>query len=115
MTRYFNGFHICNDKKVETIYDTEACLAYLQAIVEGDLPELKDPANSGVSKQFLKRFAASPSAIVDFEAALKHDGEDFIPLKYNKLKQEFFLADLNQDIERNQPAWRSLMLYYGGL
>jgi hypothetical protein len=30
MTKFFNGYHFCNQKKVETVYNTETCLAYLQ-------------------------------------------------------------------------------------
>lgn len=30
MTEFFDGYHFCNQKKVETIYNTETCLRYLQ-------------------------------------------------------------------------------------
>ena len=64
----------------------------------------------------MRRFSASPSAIADFEKALQLDEEgDYVPLKYSELKQDFKLADLSRDIGQSQPAWRSLMLYYGGL
>ena len=29
MTKSFNGYHFCNDESVETVYNTESCLAYL--------------------------------------------------------------------------------------
>jgi len=30
ITNYFNGYHFCNQETVETIYNTETCLVYLQ-------------------------------------------------------------------------------------
>ena len=34
MTEYFNGYHFCNERKVETIYNTETCLSYLQVRID---------------------------------------------------------------------------------
>jgi len=59
MTKSFNGYHFCNDESVETVYNTESCLAYLQCLIEGTSPEAYDPENSEVSEQFLRIFAAS--------------------------------------------------------
>ena len=44
-----------------------------------------------------------------------HDKEGFKPLRYEELKQDFKLSELSRDFKQSQPAWRSLMLYYGGL
>jgi hypothetical protein len=116
MTIYLNGYHFCNQKTLETVYNTETCLAYLQCLTEGSLPEARDPVNSEVSQQFLRKFSASPAAIADFETGLRRDkGGDFVPFKYDRLKQDFTLRDLDRDVERGRPAWRSLMLCYGGL
>ena len=30
MTKYFNGFHFCIQRKVEPVYNTDSCLSYLQ-------------------------------------------------------------------------------------
>ena len=30
MTSYFNGYHFCDQETVETVYNTETCLVYLQ-------------------------------------------------------------------------------------
>lgn len=30
MTRYYNGYHFCDQKTVETVYNTATCLSYLQ-------------------------------------------------------------------------------------
>ena len=30
MTQYFNGYHFCDQETVETMYNTETCLVYLQ-------------------------------------------------------------------------------------
>jgi len=45
-----------------------------------------------VSKQFLNVF--SPSAIRDFDAALKCKEGNLVPLEYDKLRQEFKAEDL---------------------
>jgi len=34
MTAYFNGYHFCDEKKVETAYNTETCLSYLQVRID---------------------------------------------------------------------------------
>jgi hypothetical protein len=39
MITYLNGYHICNQKTLESIYNTETCLAYLQRLKQGKIPE----------------------------------------------------------------------------
>jgi hypothetical protein len=78
MTTYLNGYHFCNEKTVETVYNTETCLAYLQVRTDispdyfqvsllssvadghghGKRPRASDPLNSEVSEKILRRFAA---------------------------------------------------------
>jgi hypothetical protein len=95
MTESFNGFHFCTHKEVETVYNTETCLAYLQSIVDGDKVEAEDPPNSEISQQFLEKFTTSAPLIIDFEKALQRDeNENFARLKYDRFKQEFTLKDL---------------------
>jgi hypothetical protein len=95
MTKSFNGYHFCNYKTVETVYNTETCLAYLQSIVSGGKPEAKDPENSEVSREFLEKFTTSAPLITDFETALKRDENgDFVPFEYDELKLQFTLRDL---------------------
>ena len=95
MTKCFNGYHFCRKKRVETVYNTETCLAYLQSIVDGGDEETKEPPNSEVAENFLEKFATSASVITDFENALGYDKNgDFVPLEYNGLKYEFTLRDL---------------------
>src|SRR2546423_5479550 len=78
MTTYLNGYHFCNQKTLESIYNTETCLAYLQRLKQGKIPEARDPANSEVSQQFLRRFSAE-----DFETGLRRDEKgDFMPFEY---------------------------------
>ena len=43
MTKFFNGYHFCRKKMVETVYNTETCLEYLQSIVDGGDEESEDP------------------------------------------------------------------------
>ncbi|KIX05369.1 uncharacterized protein Z518_06241 [Rhinocladiella mackenziei CBS 650.93] len=114
MTKFFNGYHFCKDKTVETVYNTETCLAYLQCRIDGDTPETRDPENSEVSEQFLNRFAASTPVIRDFEKALECDGKgNFMPVEYDRFRPEFTLRDLNED--EDYSSWRSLTIYFGGL
>jgi hypothetical protein len=95
MTKYFNGYHFCRDQMVETVYNTETCLAYFQCLIEGVPPETQNPPNSEVSEQFLKISASSASVIRDFQKALKFDEEgNYTPLKYNQFVTEFTLQDL---------------------
>ena len=95
MTKFFNGYHFCKDQKVQTVYNTETCLAYLQCLIEKVEPETQDPQNSEVSEQFLRRFAASVPVIRDFEKALECDEKgSFTPLAYGRFKSEFTLRDL---------------------
>lgn len=95
MTKSFNGYHFCKNKKVETVYNTETCLAYLQSIIDGGDLETKNPQNSEVAEQFLEEFATSASVITDFEKALQYDQKgNFVPLEYDLWKQEFTLRDL---------------------
>jgi hypothetical protein len=115
MTIYLNGYHFCNQKTLESVYNTDTCLSYLQCLKEGTLPEARDPANSEVSRRFLRRFSASRFTVEDFETGLKRDEKgDFVPFKYDTLKKDFILTDLKRDVERSRSAWRSLMLCYGG-
>jgi hypothetical protein len=82
-------------KTVETVYNTETCLAYLQSIVNGNKPESKNPQNSEVAAQFLEKFATSAPVIADFQKALYFDENgDFVPLEHYELKLEFTLRDL---------------------
>jgi predicted transcriptional regulator len=61
--------------------------------------------NSEISQEFLRRFAASPSVIADFETGLKRDSmANFVPFEYDKLKENFGLKDLERDLERGQPG-----------
>jgi len=46
MTTSFNGYHFCMNETVDTVYNTEMCLAYLQCRIEGVTPETHDPPNS---------------------------------------------------------------------
>ena len=95
MTLCFNGYHFCMEKAVETVYNTQTCLVYLQRRMDGREPETRDPPNSDVSEEFLRIFAASGTAITDFEMAIQRDESGhFIPLKYSQFGTEFVLQNL---------------------
>ncbi|KIX01367.1 uncharacterized protein Z518_09092 [Rhinocladiella mackenziei CBS 650.93] len=114
MTEFFNGYHFCQDKEVETVYNTETCLSYLQSRIEGETPRTRDPQNSEISEQFLRLSAGSASVIKDLQNALKCDEEgNFTPLKYLNFKLEFTLRNLSEVGDGS--SWRSLLVYFGGL
>jgi len=98
MTMLFNGYHFCMDESVETVFNTETCLFYLQRRLEGkeaQFRQIPDPPNSEVPEPFLRLFAASASAIRDFEEALKHDRKGkYMALKYDQFNPELTLPDL---------------------
>ena len=95
MTESFNGYHFCNDETVNTVYNTETCLANLQRLIQGKTPNLEDPENSEISEQFLRGLASSAPAIRDFEKATKLDENGkFTPLKYDEFKKQLTLRDL---------------------
>jgi hypothetical protein len=57
------------------------------------MPCIRDPENSEVSEQFLRRFAASAVAVTDIQDALTCDEEgNFNLLEYGGLKQNFKLV-----------------------
>jgi hypothetical protein len=56
---------------------------------------VKNPPNSEVSQEFLKKFGTSAPLIADLEKALRCDeNENFLPLEYNDLEENFTLQDL---------------------
>jgi len=92
MKEFYHGYHFCDHKKVQTMYNTETCLSYLQFLIQGKEPRLKDPQNSEVSGDLLEILASSPCAIGDFEEALKPDERHcFQPIKYDDVKQSLDL------------------------
>jgi Predicted AAA-ATPase len=93
MTKFFSGYHFSKYKTVETVYNTETCLAYLQSVVERKPPQI--PQNSEVSEIFLRRFVTSAPVIADLGKAVEYDEKgNFTPLAYYELEQEVTFADL---------------------
>jgi hypothetical protein len=87
MRELFNGYHF-SQETVESMFNTETCLAYLQALVEGVQPDTTNPQNSEISEDFLTICASSASVTMDFQRAL--DG----PLEYDQFKAQLTLGDL---------------------
>ena len=95
MRKSFNGYHFCYDEKVNSVYNTETCLAYLQCRIEKESPETRDPPNSEVSSQFLNKCAASASLLRDFEEALEYEENgDFKALENSGFRTAFTMDDL---------------------
>jgi hypothetical protein len=95
MTRLYNGYHLCMDQTVQTVYNTETCLSYLQCRLEGEQPQLLDPENSEISKGSLAMFSSSAFATSDLKNALR-PGKDspYTPLTYSCFNLSFTLQDL---------------------
>jgi hypothetical protein len=95
MIESFNGYHFCNSAIVESVFNTETCLAYLQCLIQGETPDAEDPPNSEISEHFLRAFASSAPVIADFEKATKLDEDDeYTPLEYKNFKTQLTLRDL---------------------
>jgi len=95
MIESFNGYHFCNSEIVESVFNTETCLAYLQRLIQGKTPDMEDPENSEISEHFLRALASSAPVIADFEKATKLDkNDDYTPLEYKNFKTKLTLQDL---------------------
>jgi len=95
MIESFNGYHFCNSEKVDSVFNTETCLAYLQSLIQGNTPNAEDPENSEIPEHFLRALASSAPAIADFEKASKLDEYwEFTPLEYQGFKKQLTLRDL---------------------
>ena len=40
MAEYFNGYHFCKYKKVETVYNTDSCMSYRQVRIDSSFMRL---------------------------------------------------------------------------
>lgn len=94
MTKYFNGYHFCQDETVEIVCNTGMCLLYLQCRMEAVAPRIQDPENSVASEQILMRFEALASVIRDLKNVLKRDETGSVTLAYGQFKSEYTLQDL---------------------
>jgi hypothetical protein len=95
MSKNFDGYHFCKDETVQSVYNTETCLAYLQCRVERIQPDIKDPKDSEASEQFLRRVVASASVVTYLENALLCNKKgQFVTLRYGQFKSELTLRDL---------------------
>lgn len=65
MKQFFNGYHFCMNEKVESVFNTETCLEYLQRIAEKMKPNTENSQNSEVSPIFLNMFATSAPVIAE--------------------------------------------------
>ncbi|KAG0636846.1 hypothetical protein HOY80DRAFT_1024181 [Tuber brumale] len=122
LTKFANGYHFCNYKVVEPVFNTNTCLEYFQAVLSRRPSTIANPPNSEVSEVFLKTCASSPAAIGAMESALTpppHSSLDSRPhrnrLPYARLVNHFSLTDLRCDLLNDKSeVWQSLLLYFGG-
>lgn len=119
LERNANGYHFCQQRSVERVFNTQTALSYLQSVKLQNKPEIENPPNSEVSEPFLQICAGAPAAVKDMQFALqkdKHDSYQRIPYEEEVLLG-FSLPQLNTQAagEGDMSAWRSLMVYMGGL
>ncbi|KAG0136191.1 hypothetical protein HOY82DRAFT_625832 [Tuber indicum] len=122
LARFANGYHFCNYKLVEPVFNTNTCLEYLQSVLSRRPSTLADPPNSEVSEVFLRTCASAPAAIGAMEAALApppHSSSNSRPyhnrLPYSRLVNQFNPIDLQCDLLNDKSeVWRSLLVYFGG-
>ncbi|KAG0136188.1 hypothetical protein HOY82DRAFT_589531 [Tuber indicum] len=122
LERFANGYHFCNYKVVEPVFNTNTCLEYLHSVLSKRPSTLADPPNSEVSEVFLRTFASAPAAIGAMEAALApppHSSSNSRPhhnrLPYSRLVNQFNPIDLQCDLLNDKSeVWRSLLVYFGG-
>jgi hypothetical protein len=80
----------------------------MKEVKQGEIPEAANPSNSEVSEPFLRICAGAPAAVKDMQFALQKDEHG----SYQKIPCEEVLPGFNLD---DISAWRSLMIYMGGL
>ncbi|RPA94024.1 hypothetical protein L873DRAFT_1478411 [Choiromyces venosus 120613-1] len=118
LTKYANGYHFCNYRKSEPVFNTDTSLEYLQAVLTNKNFNIASPPNSEVSPQFLEICASSPGAVTHIQNALtpSPDGTtQYHLIPYSKLVDRFTLADLQGRAlgDGEEVAWRTLLLYFG--
>jgi hypothetical protein len=95
MTKSFNGYHFCKSGVVRSVFNTGACLAYLQRLIQGKTPDVEDSENSEISELFLRALASSAPVIADLEKATKLDkNDDYTPLLHINFRTQLTLRDL---------------------
>lgn len=115
---YANGYHFCDQRGVETVFNTQTALSYLQAVRLREKPEAEDPPNSEVSEPFLQICATAPAAVNVMQLALQRDEHEcYRKIPYKEVLYGFNLTELGTLASGNGDvsAWRSLMVYMGGL
>ncbi|RPB03671.1 hypothetical protein L873DRAFT_1800155 [Choiromyces venosus 120613-1] len=118
LTKYANGYHFCNYRKSEPVFNTDTSLEYLQAVLTGEDFNIASPPNSEVSPQFLEICASSPGAVTHIQNALTPSPDGTTPyhlIPYSKLVDRFTLADLQGSAlgYGEEVAWHTLLLYFG--
>ncbi|KIX10454.1 uncharacterized protein Z518_01537 [Rhinocladiella mackenziei CBS 650.93] len=118
LEKYANGYHFCQRRSVELVFNTQTALLYLQAFKDGKEPEIMDPVNSEVPEPYLWICARAPAAVNDMQCALQRDEHgSYQKIPYKEVLDGFTPHQLNTQAtgEGDISVWRSLMVYMGGL
>ena len=95
LEHHANGYHFCQERRVEAVFNTQTALSYLQSIKLQERLEAEDPPNSEVSEPFLRACAGAPAAVKDMQLVLQkdeHGSYQKIPCK--KVLRGFKLSQL---------------------
>ncbi|KIX07675.1 uncharacterized protein Z518_02329 [Rhinocladiella mackenziei CBS 650.93] len=109
-----NGYHFCDEQSVEPVFNTHTALSYLE-VSGGRRPKAVEAPNSEVSESFLEACAGAPRAVNEIQLALQKDEHGaYRKIPYDTVLRSFKLSELAAS-EGDISAWRSLMVYMGGL
>ncbi|KIX01561.1 uncharacterized protein Z518_09287 [Rhinocladiella mackenziei CBS 650.93] len=113
-----NGYHFCPERSVEPVFNTHTAISYLEEIRRRERPKAVEAPNSEVSEIFLEACAGAPRAANEIQLALQKDERGaYRRIPYDRVLRSFKLSELNLQAasEGDISAWRSLMVYMGGL
>ncbi|KAN0079155.1 putative AAA-ATPase domain containing protein [Elaphomyces granulatus] len=116
-TNYFNGYHFCNEKAVQTVLNTNTCLEYLHAAMHDKI--YKMPSNSEVSENILKVLSRSNTLhyvlqkIFNSSPGMPGIFKWGFSFKTHRIVDSFQKRDL-ANVNNDRSVWLSLMVYLGG-
>lgn len=118
LEHHANGYHFCQERSVDPVFNTQTALSYLQSVKLQERPKTENPPNSEVSEPFLQICAGAPAAVKDMQFALRKDEHgSYQRIPFEEVLLSLSLPQLNTQAagEGDMAAWRSLMVYMGGL
>ncbi|KAF9211009.1 hypothetical protein BGZ59_008639 [Podila verticillata] len=121
MKDHYNGFNFVPGGRGPLIYNTNACLEYLQHLAEGN--PMQNPlsvTNSEASEVSLRFLAASPVAtrlLEDGQFSESKQGKnmEMRTIPFDTIGKKFILESLASELAKSKAAWLSYMMHLGVL